>query len=153
MESRRTRSHGKRTLSQNQSSSKGTTLEEKKEEEEEARALVKRQSSSNQKAAEPLSLGGSSAHPMFLGAWATPEQLAAIKDLMNPPVVSRHPSFYGTLPKYGVRKEFGAVISPSLLGAAETLAETNHPFYAEQACALAERLPHSVVCNMAAGAM
>ena len=118
--------------------------------------------SENQESGEPKSklrqnppnqvdLQGSSAHPMFLGAVLNAMELQAVADVMNPPTVAKNPSFYGGNPKNAMKKEFGSVISPHLLGAAETFAETNHPTYAEVAAACAQRLPLSVMKNMSAG--
>jgi len=113
----------------------------------EGRPLVK------QKQPEPVtvSLAGNSAHPMFLGSQVSAEQLEAIKDMMNPTPIERLPSFYGSAPKVGVPKQFGTVISPVLLGAAEAMAESNHPIYGDIAAACAQRMPESVWRNMRAG--
>ena len=98
-----------------------------------------------------VSLAGNSAHPMFLGSQISPELLEAVKELMNPTPVAKNPSFYGSAPLVGMKKEFGSVISPSMLGAAETFAESNHPIYADVAASCAQRMPESVWRNMRAG--
>ena len=89
---------------------------------------------------------------MFLGAILNSDQMSAVKDLMDGPAQAKYPSFYGSKPNEKMKKQFGAVISPHLLGAAEVFAETNHPIYQDVATSCAQRLPHSVVKNMVGGA-
>ncbi len=88
---------------------------------------------------------------MFLGAMLSASEMEAVKAFMNPELTEKRPTFYGSKPNEAMQKEFGAVISPHLLGAAEVLAESNHPLYADVAAACAQRLPLSVVKNMCAG--
>lgn len=99
-----------------------------------------------------VDLSGTSAHPMFMGAMLSKAELDAVEVFMNPPLIQRMPSFYGTKPSTQMVKQFGSVIVPSMLGAAEVLADTNHPIYADVAASCAQRLPESVLINMKAGA-
>lgn len=98
-----------------------------------------------------VSIAGNSAHPMFLGSQISPELLEAVRELMNPTAIDKNPSFYGSNPGVGCKKEFGTVISPSLIGAAEVICESNHPIYADVAASCAQRMPESVWRNLRAG--
>lgn len=126
-----------------------TQAEEQAEEQADSRALVVQKARAE--ASSQVNLYGNSANPLFLGAVISAEEMEAVRALLDGQSISKQPSFYGTNPKVAVKKEFGTVISPNLLGAAEVFAETNHPIYADMAAACAQRLPESVIRNMRAG--
>ena len=126
-------------------------LSEPMEEEESPTELECRKKERVSDKCQVVSLSGNSAHPRFLGSMLSVNQLQAVKDFMNPELIVKHPSFYGSDPFQGMKKEFGSVIAPSMLGAAEVLCETNHPLYADVAASCAQRLPLRVIRNMKAG--
>lgn len=95
----------------------------------------------------------STANPCFLGGVVSAKELEAVQVLLQGSAISKNPSFYGVTPGCEVKKQFPAMIDKSMVGAAEVFCETNHPIYADVAAACAQRLPHSVVLNLKAGAM
>lgn len=100
-----------------------------------------------------VDLAGTSAHPMFLGAMLSPEELTAIRDVMNPKPLYKSPSYYDTNKKMLTKKQFTSVISKEAAGCAEAMCEMQHPIYGEIGHEFANRLPQSVVNNLHAGAL